>query len=95
MNTGEIIKECRESLNWTRYKLSEESGICVQTIQTAEKNTDCRVSTLVELLKSMGYVILIKRKDLAGYEQMLTEKMEGEINGRRKETLCGKDQSEK
>ena len=76
MNTGKVIRECRESLNWTREKLYKESGVAAQTIAIAEKNQDCRVSTLTKLLKSMGYVILIKRKDVAAYEEIVMEKSE-------------------
>lgn len=61
MNTGKVIKECRESLNWSRPYLGEMADVSTQTISNAEQNKDCRVSTLEKLLHAMGYCIEIKR----------------------------------
>ena len=64
MNTGKIIRSCREGLNWLRPKLAEESGLSVQSIVNTERRSDCRVSTLVRCLNAMGYEIVIRRKAL-------------------------------
>lgn len=63
MTTGEIIKKCRWSKDWSVRKLSEESGVARQTIFDAEygrRNTS--VSVLVELLDVMGYELIVSKK---------------------------------
>lgn len=62
-DTGQMIKMCRKKLKWTRPRLSEVSGIGVNTILSVERNSDCRVSTFEKLLEAMGYELEILLKD--------------------------------
>ena len=68
MNVGEIIRQCRWANEWSVRKLSEESGIARQTICDAEysrRNTS--VAVLVELLDSMGYELVVSKKQVGKY----------------------------
>ena len=62
-DTGEMVKMCRKKLKWTRPRLSEISGIGVNTIVSVESNSDCKVSTFERLLEAMGYELEILPKD--------------------------------
>ncbi len=61
MNTGEIIMKCRNELGWTRADLARKSGISANTIWTVEHRDNCNVDTLEQLLRPMGYVVIIDR----------------------------------
>ena len=58
-DTGEIIKTCRKSLNWSRPKLSKEAGISLDTVINVERHNNCKFSTFEKLIEAMGYEIEI------------------------------------
>lgn len=62
-DTGEIIRMCRKSLKWSRSKLSDASGISVQTIINVERQSNCKFDTFEKLIEAMGYEIEILRKE--------------------------------
>jgi hypothetical protein len=62
-DTGEIIKMCRKSLNWSRPKLSRAAGILLDTVINVERHNNCKFSTFEKLIEAMGYEIEILRKE--------------------------------
>lgn len=58
-DTGEMVKACRNSLNWTKAKLSREADVPLQTVINVERQSNCKVSTFEKLLEAMGYEIVI------------------------------------
>ena len=66
LNTRDIISDCRDSLKWTRVRLSEKSGVSVDTIVKAEKKRGYNVSVNIfeKLLNAMGYELKVVRKDM-------------------------------
>jgi len=66
LNTREIICDCRDSLKWTRVRLSEKSGVSIDTIVKVEKKRGHNVSVNIfeKLLNAMGYELKVVRKDM-------------------------------
>ena len=62
-DTGEMVKACRLSRKWTKVKLSEVSGISLDTIVNIERHRNCNFSTFERLIEAMGYEIEILRKE--------------------------------
>lgn len=62
-DTGEIIKMCRKSLNWSRPRLSEKSGVSLDTVINVERHNNCKFSTFEKLIEAMGYEIEILPRD--------------------------------
>ena len=62
-DTGEMVKILRKRLGWSRAKLSEESGLHINTVTNAERNPDCYLSTFEKLIEAMGYEIEILPRD--------------------------------
>lgn len=58
-DTGEMVRLCRKSLKWSRPKLSDASGISVQTIINVERQSNCKFDTFEKLIEAMGYEIEI------------------------------------
>ena len=49
-DTGEMVRMLRKSLKWTKVKLSEKSGISLDTIINLERHRNCNFSTLFRQL---------------------------------------------
>lgn len=64
MDTGKIIRECRDVLKWPRTHLCEMADVSLNTVVTAEKRQDCKVSTFEKLLNAMGYEVKIVKRNL-------------------------------
>ena len=62
-DTGEMVRLCRKSLQWSRPKLSDASGISLQTIINVERQSNCKFDTFEKLIEAMGYEIEILRKE--------------------------------
>lgn len=62
-DAGEMVRMLRKSLNWSRPRLSEKSGVKLDTIINVERKRDCRLSTFEKLVEAMGYEIEILRKE--------------------------------
>ena len=62
-DTGEMVRMLRKSLKWTKVKLSEKSGISLDTIINIERHRNCNFSTFERLIEAMGYEIEILRKE--------------------------------
>lgn len=58
-DTGEMVRMLRKRLNWTKVKLSKESGISLDTIINLERHRNCKVDTFERLIEAMGYEIEI------------------------------------
>ena len=63
IHTGQMVRMCRNSLNWSRQHLSEKSGVPAYTIVTVEGKPDCKVSTFEKLIEAMGYEVEVLRKE--------------------------------
>ena len=64
-DAGEIIRACRLHRKWTKVKLSQKSGMSLDTIINAERKRDCRLSTFERLIEAMGYEVEILEKERA------------------------------
>jgi len=62
-DTGKIIKACRESLHWSRMKLSREADVPINTIVSCEQKPDCKVSTFERIIEAMGFEMEVMRKE--------------------------------
>lgn len=58
-DVGQIIRACRNTRKWTKVKLSQVSGVSLDTIINVERKSDCRLSTFEKLIEAMGYEIEI------------------------------------
>ena len=62
-DVGQIIRACRNTRKWTKVKLSQVSGVSLDTIINVERKSDCRLSTFEKLIEAMGYEIEILPKE--------------------------------
>ena len=63
-DTGEIVRMCRKSLKWSRPKLSNASGLSLQTIINVERQNNCKFDTFEKLIEAMGYELEILPKEI-------------------------------
>ena len=63
-DTGEIVRMCRKSLKWSRPKLSNASGLSLQTIINVERQNNCKFDTFEKLIEAMGYELGILPKEI-------------------------------
>ena len=59
---GREIKAWRECKGWTRYQLSNHSGVQEISIKRIEEGAGLRLDTLHKLLDAMGLELCISRK---------------------------------
>lgn len=58
---SDIIRQARESLGWTQYRLAKESGVQRRHLALIERGTvDPSVGLFVRLLTAMGKEFIVK-----------------------------------